>query len=73
MSKKKFSLYLHLIWSTWNRENWISSDIERRVYRIIVSQVQRFKCQTIAINGMGDHIHLLVKFPAAMMIAELVK
>jgi putative transposase len=44
-----------------------------RVYRIIVSQVQRFKCQTIAINSMEDHIHLMVKFPAAMMIAELVK
>ena len=73
MSKKKFSLYLHLIWSTWNRENWISRDIERRVYRIIVSQVQRFKCQTLAINGMGDHIHLMVKFPTTMIIAELVK
>ena len=48
-------------------------DIEMRVYRIIVNLAQRFKCQTIAINGMGDHIHLMVKFPAAMMIAELVK
>ena len=73
MSNKKSSLYLHLVWATWNREMWITKDIERRIYRNIVDQVQKFGCQTLAINGMPDHVHLFIKYPTTISIAKIMK
>ena len=73
MSDKKSSLYLHLVWATWDREMWITKDIERRIYRIIVDQVHKFGCQTLAINGMPDHIHLFIKYPTTISIAKIMK
>jgi putative transposase len=73
MPKKRIAAYLHLVWATWDRKLWITSDIERQVFRIIVSQVSQLGCKTIVINGMPDHIHILLKFPTTITIAELVK
>ncbi len=73
MGVKKFALYLHLVWATWDREYWITPNIERRVYRNIVDQVHQLGCKTLAINGMPDHVHLFLKFSTTVTIAELVK
>jgi putative transposase len=73
MGNKKFSLYIHLVWATWNREMWISQSIERRIYRNIVDQVHHLGCQTLAINGMPDHIHLLIKYSTTVTLAKLMK
>jgi len=73
MGKKRFSLYLHLVWATWNREMWITQDIERRVYRNIVNQIHKHGCMVLAINGMPDHIHLLIKYSTTTTIAKIVK
>ncbi len=73
MGNKKSALYLHLIWSTWDRTPWLTSNVENQIYRIIVSQVYRLGCKVLAINGMPDHIHLVVNFPTTITIANLVK
>ena len=73
MGVKKFALYLHLVWATWDREYWITPNIERRVYRNIVDQVHQLGCKTLVINGMPDHIHLFLKFSTTVTIADLVK
>ena len=73
MSKRNIAVYLHLVWGTWDREMWIISGIERRVHRMIVSAIQNLDCPIIAINGMPDHIHLLIKYPTTTTIAEIVK
>jgi len=73
MGNKKISLYIHLVWATWDRELWITPYIERRVYRLIVDQLHLLGCKTIAINGMPDHVHCLLKLPTTITIAELVK
>ena len=73
MSMKCISVYLHLVWSTWDRMMWIEPVIERRVYRMIVSATRNLGCTTLAINGMPDHVHLLIKQPTTITLAEIVK
>ena len=73
MSMKCISVYLHLVWATWDRMMWIEPAIERRIYRMIVSATRNLGCITLAINGMPDHVHLLIKFPTTSTIAEIVK
>ena len=73
MSMKCILVYLHLIWATWDRKMWIEPAIERRTYRMIISATRNLGCTTLAINGMPDHIHLLIKHTTTITIAEIVK
>ena len=73
MSMKCISVYLHLVWATWDRLMWIDPAIERRVHRMIVSATRNLGCTTLAINGMPDHIHILIKQNTTSTIADIVK
>jgi REP element-mobilizing transposase RayT len=73
MAKKKIAVYLHLVWTTWDCTPWIIPFIENKVYRMITSQMIHLGCSLIAIGGMPDHVHLLIKYPTTVTIAELVK
>lgn len=73
MPRDRLGLYLHLVWATWDRLPLIAAQIERRLYRNIDSQAQAMDCSVLALNGMPDHVHLLVRFPATIAVADLVK
>lgn len=73
MKRNKLALYIHLIWATWDRQPLLTPDIERRVHRNIASQAIKMKCKLLAINGMPDHVHLFVRIPSTITIANLVK
>jgi putative transposase len=38
-----------------------------------VRQAQRLKCTVLALNGMPDHVHLVVRAPASLSPAQIVK
>lgn len=73
MRSNKLALYLHLVWSTWDRQPLITPAIERRLHRCIESAAQKQGCTVIALNGVEDHIHLLVSLPTTTGIANLVR
>ena len=73
MSNKCIFVYLHLIWATWDRERWIVPEIERQVYRMILSAIKKLDCPTLIINGMPDHVHVLIKQKTNVTIADIVK
>ena len=73
MRKNKLDLYLHLIWATWDRQPLISPEIERPLHRIIESEALSLGCKVLALNGVPDHIHLAIKLPTTLPIADLMK
>lgn len=73
MRRNKLRLYLHLVWGTWDRLPLITPEIERRLYRCIEKEANDKGCQVLALNGVADHVHLVVTFPATVTIADLVK
>ncbi len=73
MRRNKLALYLHLVWATWDRLPMVTPDIERRVYRNIESEAQKLGCKVLVLNGMPDHIHLVVSIPSTVTVADLVK
>jgi REP-associated tyrosine transposase len=66
-------LYVHCVWSTWDRLPLISSQIERQLYAALLKKCHEMKCEPIAIGGMPDHIHLLVRLYPTVAIADLIK
>lgn len=73
MRRNKLALYLHLVWATWDRLPLITPEIERRLHRNIESEARKMGCTVLALNGMPDHVHLVVSFPTTITIADLVK
>ena len=51
----------------------ITPEMERRLYRNIESEVRKIGCTVLALNGMPDHVHLVVSFPTTITVADLVK
>ena len=66
-------LYLHLIWATWDRLPLLTSDIEQRVYAAIAVKCKSLKCVPLAINGVEDHLHLLIRFHTTVPVAKIVQ
>ncbi len=73
MRRNKLALFVHLVWATWDRLPLLTPDIERRVHRNIEAEAQGLGCAVLALNGMPDHVHLVVTLPSTVTIANLVK
>jgi REP element-mobilizing transposase RayT len=73
MRRNKLAVYLHFVWATWDRFPWITEEIEEDLYRYIVSVCQDDECEVLAIGGMPDHVHLLVRFSNTLSFAEFMK
>ena len=66
-------LYLHCVWSTWDRLPLITPDVRPRLYGAIVDKCRELKCKPIRIGGIEDHLHLLVRLHTTVAVATLVK
>jgi putative transposase len=61
MSHSFHCVHVHFVWATWDRLPLITSDIEKRVYGAIRAKCEELKCPVLAIGGIENHVHLLVK------------
>ena len=63
MANTYSSIFLHFVFSTKNREEWIDVEIENRVWAYIGGIARKHKCTAIQVGGIEDHIHALVLSP----------
>ena len=73
MGNRRLVMYLHLVWGTWDGNPWIIPEYERPIFRCIVNQIQKSGCKVLAINGVPDHVHLVIKLCSTVPVAYLVK
>ena len=64
-------IYLHFVFSPKNRECLIHEKIENELHQYITGIVKNLGQNVIQINGMNDHIHLLVRMRSSMSSSEL--
>jgi putative transposase len=64
------SLNYHVIFSTKNREPWISHDIEERVWKFLGGIAREKGMKALHVGGMPDHIHLALSVPARVSVSE---
>jgi REP-associated tyrosine transposase len=65
-------LYIHCVWATSRREHLITPSIEVALYPLIAAKCRDLGCVALAIGGVSDHVHLLVRFDAMLPISKLV-
>jgi putative transposase len=66
-------MYLHLVWATWDRLPLVREGFRQAIYGCIQEQVQKHRCEVLAIGGMEDHMHLLIRFPTTAQISVVVQ
>ena len=73
MSHSFYKIWLHVVFGTKNRLPLISSSIEKPLYKYLSKQLEKLECQVEVINGMPDHIHILISSNPKLSIADILK
>jgi REP-associated tyrosine transposase len=65
--------YYHTVFSTKSRAPLISHEFEVRHFPFFGGIVRDLRCQLIAVNGMPDHVHLLVRYRADLSHSDMLR
>ena len=72
MAQTHISLYAHIIFSTKNRVNIISPEVEDALYGYIGGILNNHKSKLLIGNGTANHSHLLVSLSKNVLIPDIV-
>ena len=73
MANSFLSLQVHVVFSTKNRERWISPQVECEVWAYLAGIIKNQGGKALLIGGIEDHVHLLLAMPATLALSNLVK
>jgi putative transposase len=66
-------IYIQTVFAVENRQSLITPDFKEDLYKYITGIVRNQGQKLIAINGMPDHVHILIGLKPAMALADLVR
>ena len=66
-------IYIHVIFAVKGRENIIPVQNKNELYKYITGIITNEKRKLIAINGMPDHIHLLIGLKPTITLSGLIR
>lgn len=66
-------LYIHLVFSPKNREALLTNSYRKKLYPYIGKTISNLGNKPIIINGMSDHLHLLLGLNPKNSISDLVR
>ena len=70
MANSYICCHVHYIFSTKNRENLISPELESRLYEYIGGIAKENGMRTLALGGTENHVHILLSLCATVTIAK---
>lgn len=73
MANTYTQLYVHIVFAVKGRTNLISNTWKEEMYKYVSGLISAKKQKPMAINGMQDHVHLLVGFNPDCSISDLVR
>jgi putative transposase len=65
--------YLHIIFSTKNRQPLINKIVEPELHAYLAGICNRLECPTIKIGGFTDHIHIICKLSKKIPLTKLME
>ena len=72
MAQSLADIILHIVFSTKGRLPLIKPAIEEELYRYISGVCKNLNCPVIKINGVEDHIHILLQLGRTISISDLI-
>ena len=72
MAQTHVSLIVHIVFSTKNRVNLITPEIEPELFAYIGGIIRNYESVLIAANGTANHIHLLISLGKRILLPDLI-
>ena len=66
-------IYIQTVFAVSGRLSLITQDFKEELYKYITGIVRKQDQKLISINGMADHLHILIGLRPAMALADLVR
>lgn len=66
-------LHIHLVFSTKNRERFITDDVRSPLHAYMARVLQNLGCTPVLINSMDDHVHLLFDLARTVAISKAIE
>lgn len=66
-------IHIHAVFAVQNRISLISKAWEERLYQYIAGKIQHHNHKLLSINGMPDHIHILIGMRPTQSLSELMQ
>jgi len=66
------ALYAHIVFATKNRERSIRGDVRSRLHTYLAGIARNLGSTPIAVDGVDDHVHLLLRYPSRVAVSDLV-
>jgi REP element-mobilizing transposase RayT len=66
-------LYYHVVFSTKNRQPFITPSIEEELHKYIAGVLRGIGGSCVEINGIPDHLHLLAILPPKIAVSDALR
>lgn len=73
MANTYSQIYIHVVFAVKGRQNLISKNRKDELYKYITGIITNENQKLIAINGMPDHIHILIGLKPNKTLSDLVR
>jgi REP element-mobilizing transposase RayT len=73
MANTYSQIYIQTVFAVDGRLSLIRAEFKEELYKYITGIVRNQRQKLIAINGMSDHVHILIGLKPAMPLADLVR
>ena len=73
MSHTSGNILLHLIFSTEHRRPLIKPSFQNELFAYLGGIIREMRGTAIIVNGMSDHVHMLVRIRPSQSAAEIVR
>jgi REP element-mobilizing transposase RayT len=72
MANSYTQLYIHAVYAVKFRDKLLHQNWREEVFRYSSTVISSMKCKPLAINGVQDHVHLLVALHPSVSISQLI-
>jgi len=73
MPKHLSIVWLHIVWSTKNRQKILTKDFRFKLFKHIKENATKNGICLDIINGVEDHIHCLIRLKTTQTVAEVIQ
>lgn len=73
MPQSLSQIYIHLVFSTKDREPWIQPTVQPRLHAYLAGTLNAIDCPALVVGGMPDHVHLLFRLSRKSALSDVVK
>ncbi|MEM9479692.1 MAG: IS200/IS605 family transposase [Verrucomicrobiota bacterium] len=72
MPQSLTQMYVHLVFSTRDREPWLTSAVRPKVHAYLATILRNMGSPYVVAGGVADHVHLLFELPKEKAPTEVV-